>query len=250
MAKTSNIHLYTTATPNGLKITAALEELGLPYQTTKIELSKNTQKEPWFLDINPNGRIPAITDTLDGKTIRIFESGSILQYLVEQYDPEHKLSFPRGSREYYEMNNWLWWQNAGLGPMQGQANHFVRYAPEKIEYGVNRYVNETRRLYGVLDKHLSASKSGYIVGDHISIADCTCIGWVAFAGWASVDIEEFPHLKAWEERMSAREGVGKGLNIPDKLTVKEKLKDKAAVEREAKEAAKWVQQGMKEDAKR
>lgn len=132
----SNIHLYTTQTPNGVKVSITLEELGLPYEFTKIDISKNTQKEKWFLDINPNGRIPALTDTFtDGKPIRVFESGSIMQYLVDRYDKNHLISYPAGSREYIEMTNWLFFMNAGLGPMQGQANHFFRYAPENIPYG-------------------------------------------------------------------------------------------------------------------
>ena len=111
----------------------------LPYKAQKLDFSKNVQKEPWFLKINPNGRIPALTDTFsDGKVIRLFESGSVMQYLVAQYDPEFKISFPAGSREHFEMTNWLFFQNAGVGPMQGQANHFSRYAPEKIQYGVDR----------------------------------------------------------------------------------------------------------------
>lgn len=106
--KRPNIHLYTTQTPNGIKISITLEELGIPYEFTKIDISKDTQKEPWFLEINPNGRIPALTDTFsDGKTIRLFESGSIQQYLVDQYDTEHKISYPKGTREYYEVNNWV-----------------------------------------------------------------------------------------------------------------------------------------------
>jgi glutathione S-transferase len=108
MASESDIHLYTTQTPNGIKISITLEELGLPYTVHKIDISKNTQKEPWFLEINPNGRIPAITDKFtDGETIRLFESGSIQQYLVERYDTEHKISYPKGTREYYETNNWV-----------------------------------------------------------------------------------------------------------------------------------------------
>lgn len=191
-----------------------------------------------------------MTDTFsDGQTIRLFESGSILQYLAEQYDTEHKISYPKGTREYYETNNWLFFQNAGLGPMQGQANHFVRYAPERIEYGVNRYSNETRRLYGVLDKHLANSKSGYLVGDHVTIADISHWGWVAAAGWAGIDIEEFPHVKAWEERMAARPALDKGRHVPDPHTIKELLKDKEAVEKSAAQTREWVQKGMKEDAK-
>ncbi|MCJ1454762.1 hypothetical protein MMC28_005115 [Mycoblastus sanguinarius] len=214
--KTPDINLYTTQTPNGIKISITLEELGLPYKTHKIDIQQSTQKEPWFLAINPNGRIPALTDTFtDGHTIRLFESGSIMQYLVDQYDTEHyKISYPRGTREYYEMNNWLFFLNAGVGPMQGQANHFHRYAPETIPYGVSRYQNETRRLYGVLDKHLQGSESGYLVGDRCTIADIAHWGWVAAAGWAGVDIEEFPHLKKWEERMLAREGVERGRHVP------------------------------------
>ena len=204
----------------------------------------------WFLEINPNGRIPALTDTFsDGQKIRLFESGSILQYLAEQYDPDHKISFPKGSREYYEMNNWLFFQNAGVGPMQGQANHFARYAPERIEYGVNRYINETRRLYGVLDKHLAQSKSGYIVGDHVSIADISHWGWVAAAGWPGIDIDEFPNLKAWEERMAQRPATEKGRHVPSPHTIKELIKDKEAMEKHAAETRAWVQQGMKDDAK-
>lgn len=167
-----NIHLYTTQTPNGIKISITLEELGLPYEFTKIDIGKNTQKEPWFLAINPNGRIPALTDTFsDGKSINLFESGSIQQYLVDQYDTEHKISYPRGTREYFEVNNWLFFLNAGVGPMQGQANHFFRYAPEQIQYGIDRYQNETRRLYKVLDTHLATTKQEYLVGNKCTIAD-------------------------------------------------------------------------------
>ncbi|PGH19349.1 hypothetical protein AJ80_03989 [Polytolypa hystricis UAMH7299] len=250
-ARTPNIDLYTTQTPNGIKISIALEELGLPYKVHAISFGKNEQKEPWFLEINPNGRIPAITDTFsDGKSIRLFESGSILQYLAEQYDTEYKISYPRGSREAYEVNNWLFFQNAGLGPMQGQANHFGRYAPERIEYGVNRYVNETRRLYGVLDTHLSKSASGFLVGDHISIADISTWGWVSSAAWAGVDIDEFPHLKAWEERLLQRPGVEKGRHVPSPHTIKEMLKDKDEMEKQAASARAWVQAGMKDDAKK
>jgi len=251
MSSKSDIHLYTTQTPNGIKISITLEELGLPYKFTKIEISKNTQKEPWFLEINPNGRIPAITDTFtDGKQINLFESGAIQQYLVDRYDTEYKISYPKGTREYFEMISWLFFLNAGVGPMQGQANHFSRYAPERIEYGVNRYVNETRRLYGVLNTHLEKSKSGYLVGDKCTIADIAHWGWVAAAFWAGVDIDEFPALKAWEERMFARPGVEKGRNVPDPHRMKELAKDKDQIEKKAAETRKWVQQGMASDAKK
>ncbi|KAF2183244.1 glutathione S-transferase [Zopfia rhizophila CBS 207.26] len=246
-----SITLYTTQTPNGIKISITLEELGIPYKVQKIDISKNTQKEPWYLSINPNGRIPAITDTFtDGQTINLFESGSIMQYLVSRYDKDYKISYPPGTREYYEMNNWLFFQNAGVGPMQGQANHFTRYASEQIEYGINRYQNETRRLYGILDKHLSTNKIPYLTGEKCTIADIAHWGWVASAGWAGIDIDEFPTLKAWEDRMLARPGVEKGRHVPDPHKIKEVLKDKEKMERYGAETRNWVQEGMKKDAKK
>lgn len=245
------IDLYTTQTPNGIKISITLEELGLPYNVHKIDIAKNTQKEPWFLEINPNGRIPALRDTFtDGKSIRLFESGSIMQYLVARYDKDYKISFPPNTREYYEMNNWLFFQNAGLGPMQGQANHFSRYAPEQIPYGIKRYTNESRRLYGVLDTHLSSNKYDYIMGDKCTIADIAHWGWIASAGWAGIDIDEFPALKAWEDRMAARPGVEKGRHVPDPHTIKDLLKDKAKMEEKAADARKWIQGGMAKDAEK
>jgi len=251
MAQRPNITLYTAQTPNGIKISIALEELGLPYTVKKINISADEQKEPWFLAINPNGRIPALTDTFsDGESIRLFESGSIHQYLVEQYDKEHKISFPAGSRESYEVNNWLFFLNAGVGPMQGQANHFNRYAPEDIPYGKSRYTNETRRLYKVLDTHLASSKSGYLVGDKCTIADIAHWGWVSAAGYAGVEIEEFPNLKAWEERMVNRPAVEKGRHVPEPHKMRELAKDKAAVEKSAAAHREWIQRGMKEDAKK
>ncbi|CAI6333090.1 unnamed protein product [Periconia digitata] len=251
----SDITLYTTQTPNGVKASITLEELGLPYKVEKIEIQKNTQKEPWFTAINPNGRIPALTDTFtDGETINLFESGSIMQYLVERYDTEYKISYPKGTRKWFEMNSflirphWLFFQNAGVGPMQGQANHFFRYAPERIEYGVNRYQNETRRLYGVLDKHLSDNKYEYITGDKCTIADIAHFGWVAAAAWAGVEIDEFPALKEWEDRMAARPALKKGRDVPEKAASKASLKDPAEAEKRAAEARQWIQAGMKEDA--
>jgi len=251
MANTPDIELFTTQTPNGIKISITLEELGIPYKVTKLDISKNTQKEPWFLEINPNGRIPALTDTFtDGKKICLFESGSIQQYLVEQYDTDHKISYPKGSRESYEVNNWLFFLNAGVGPMQGQANHFTRYAPEKIEYGINRYQNEARRLYRVLDDHLKKSTSGYLVGDRCTIADIAHWGWIAAAFWAGINIDDYPSLKAWEERMMARPGVEKGRHVPDPHTMKELGKDPKEMEKQAAKAREWVQAGMKDDAKK
>ncbi|PSS00743.1 glutathione S-transferase [Coniella lustricola] len=252
MASQSDIHLYTAGTPNGIKVTILLEELGLQYKTTNIDISKNTQKEDWFLEINPNGRIPAMTDKFtDGSTIRLFESGSILQYLVDRYDSEHKVSYPHGSKEYYEVNNWLHWQMGGLGPMQGQANHFTRYAPEKIPYGVSRYQNETRRLYRVLDTALAKSESGFLVGDRVTIADISSWGWVSSAKWAGVDIDEFPNLKTWLYKLLERPGFEKGRHNPTKHTAFEMAKlSEEELDAKAEGARNWVQAGMKADAKK
>lgn len=148
------------------------------------------------------------------------------------------------------MINWVYFQNAGLGPMQGQANHFFRYAPEKVPYGIERYQNETRRLYRVLDTQLQGSKSGFIVGDHVSIADITTIGWVIWAGWAGVEIDEFPAVKTWRDLMEKREGVVKGSAVPKPLKIREMLaKSPEEVEAYAKNASKWIMQGMSEDRK-
>lgn len=230
-----------------------------PYKTVPIDISKDTQKEAWFLKINPNGRIPAITDSWPSSSstnqiqptpdsIRLFESGSILLYLVEHYDPDYKLSFPRGSLEYHEMLNWLFFQNAGVGPMQGQANHFARYAPEKIPYGISRYQNETRRLYSVLDKHLAQSESGYLVGDHISIADISTVGWVWSAGFAGIDIDEFPNLKKWEEKLEQREAIQRGKDVPSKHRGKTSAKDDKGAEEAAKAGREWILRGMVQDS--
>ncbi|KAH8645779.1 glutathione S-transferase [Xylariales sp. PMI_506] len=248
----SKITLYSTITPNGQKASIALEELELSYTVKAISLEKDEQKEPWYLEINPNGRIPALTDVLPGEDqpLRIFESGSILQYLVERYDPEHKISYPRGTREYWEVNNWLFWQMGGLGPMQGQANHFYRYAPEKIPYGIERYQNETRRLYRVMEKQLEKSTSGYLVGDRCTIADIACFGWVCSASWAGVDLIQFPKLKEWTVRCYARPGFKKGFHVP-KMSEEEieENKKKSADER-AREASSWILRGMKQDAQK
>lgn len=134
--------------------------------------------------------------------------------------------------------------------MQGQSNHFTRYAPERIPYATTRYQTETRRLYRVLDKHLATSKSGFLVGDHISVADITNVSWVIYAGWAGVDIEEFPNLKKWEEMLYARPAVKKGCDVPKPLKIKEMLKDKELMEKHANQGSQWIVSGMKEDEKK
>ncbi|KAL1882690.1 hypothetical protein VTK73DRAFT_1602 [Phialemonium thermophilum] len=247
----TDIHLYTAGTPNGIKVSMLLEELGLEYKVTAIDLSKNTQKEPWFLEINPNGRIPALTDTFtDGKQIRLFESGAILQYLVDRYDTDHKVSYPFGSREYYETNCWLFWQMGGLGPMQGQANHFTRYAPEKIEYGIKRYQTETRRLYSIMETQL-AKTNAFLVGDKLTIADLSCWGWVAASHWAGVNIDDFPNLKSWVDRVIERPGSEKGRHVPTRHTaLEQRNKSQEELEEQAAQGRQWILQGMAQDAKK
>ncbi|KAK5053874.1 hypothetical protein LTR84_001836 [Exophiala bonariae] len=241
--------LYTAATPNGIKVSMALEVLGLPYKVHHLDLSSQAQKQPWFLEINPNGRIPALTDTLpNGSPIRIFESGSILLYLAERYDKDRRISFEAGTHEYIEMVSWLFWQNSGLGPMQGQANHFRRYAPlevaekreEVYSYSLGRYQAETKRLYGVLESHLGRKEASlFLVGDKVTIADLSVLGWVLFADWAGVGIDEFPHVKAWEERVCRIPGVIRGTEVPKKTL---DLRHMAASEKDeyARNAAAWI----------
>ncbi|KAF2823431.1 glutathione transferase [Ophiobolus disseminans] len=208
------IELLTAATPNGQKISIFLEELRIPYTTTPIDLSESEQKTPSFLRTNPNGRIPAIIDHTRG-SFPVFESGAIFLYLVEHYDKQCAFSFVDAD-EKSEMLQWLFWQNAGLGPMQGQANHFYRYAPEKIEYGIERYRNETKRLYSVLEERLEGRE--YLAGKgkgKYSVVDISTFTWVRWAAWAGVDVGEFPRLKEWAERIEGREAVRKGLLVPD-----------------------------------
>lgn len=211
------ITLYSLETPNGVKVSIALAILNIPFKIYVIDIIKNIQKEAWFIEnINPNGRIPAIIDaTGDGKSIRLFESGAILQYLVDKYDKNNKLSYPYGTSLYYETMQWVYFQTSGVGPMQGQANHFKIYAATKIQYGIDRYMNETNRLYSVLERQLTKNGTGYLVGDHVSIADVATLGWVASSYALEMDLKSaYPLLFNWAERMIKLPGVAKGLNTP------------------------------------
>ncbi|CAB4403920.1 unnamed protein product [Rhizophagus irregularis] len=208
---TPDITLYTVGTPNGVKISIVLEELGIPYKAREISFKDEEQKQPWFLKINPNGRIPAITDHSRGD-FHVFESGAIMIYLCEHYDPEGKL-LPKDSDLRSQVIQWIMFQMGGLGPMQGQAGHFNRYAPEKIPYAIKRYTDETKRLYSVLNGALEGKE--YLVGNKYTLADAISFPWVRvhfLSGVSSID--EFPNLKAWVARISARPAVQKGLNVP------------------------------------
>ncbi|PYI34316.1 glutathione S-transferase [Aspergillus indologenus CBS 114.80] len=247
----TGITLYTEGTPNGLKPTILLAELGLEYKLHPINIPKHEQKEPWFLEINPNGRIPALVDEDEnGNKVTLFESGSMLLYLVTRYDKDHKVSYPYDSPEYWETVNWLMWQMGGVGPMQGQANHFARMAPEKHEYAIGRYVNETRRLYRVLDGHLAKSQSGYVVGDRVTVADIALWNWVAaykYSGLSSID--EFPHVQKWLFELLKRPGFEEGRNAPGPHIYLElnKLSDEE-LNVKGRAAGAWIQEGMKRDA--
>jgi glutathione S-transferase len=200
------IHLYSAATPNGHKISIALEEMGLPYTVHAINLKAQEQKQPEFLAINPNGRIPAIVDANAGN-FAVFESGAILIYLAEK---SGKL-LPADARGRSRVIQWLMWQMSGLGPMQGQANVFFRYFPEKIQPAIDRYQNETKRLYGVMDTGLATQP--WLASDY-SIADIACYPWVSQHEWSGIDLAPFTHLQRWFATLSARAAVQAGMKVP------------------------------------
>ncbi len=213
------IELFTAGTPNGYKVSIMLEELGLPYRVRPVDLGRREQKEPWFLRINPNGRIPAIIDH-DEDSFAVFESGAILVYLAEKAGR----FLPTDARARSRVMQWLMFQMAGIGPMQGQANVFFRYAPQKIPYAIERYQAETLRLYQVLERQLDGRK--YLV-DEVSIADFAVFPWVRSHEWAGVSIESLPNIRRWLDTMASRPAVGRGLAVParterDSLEAQEK----------------------------
>ncbi|MBS7544803.1 glutathione S-transferase family protein [Ancylobacter oerskovii] len=206
--QTNPIQLYYWPTPNGWKISIMLEECGLPYEVVPVNIAKGDQFKPEFLAISPNNKIPAIIDPQgpDGAPISVFESGAILQYLGRKTG----LFYPADERGRVEVDQWLFWQMAGLGPMAGQTHHFRIYAPEKLAYAIDRYTNETHRLYGVMNRRLA--DRDYLAGDY-SIADMACIGWAKLWERQGQNVEEFPNLKAWLARMLARPAVKRGLSV-------------------------------------
>ena len=200
------IELFTSSTPNGYKVSIMLEESGIPYTVTAIELSSKEQKQKWFLDMNPNGRIPVIVDH-DNDDFVVFESAAILIYLAEKVGK----FLPSEQKRRSQVLQWLMFQTGGLGPMQGQAHVFFRYAPDKIPYAIKRYQRETRRLYEVLDSQLAGRE--YLVED-LSIADFANFPWVRRYQWAGVEIEDLNNLWRWHETMRQRPGVTRGLDVP------------------------------------
>jgi GSH-dependent disulfide-bond oxidoreductase len=205
------IDLYTSPTPNGWKASIMLEEIGLPYTVKPIRLEMLEQRQDWYLKLNPNGRIPTIVDH-DEDGFVVFESGAILVYLAEKTG---KL-MPSDRKGRSTVIQWLMFQMAGIGPMQGQANVFYRYAPEKLPYAIDRYQKETKRLYTVLDKRLADHE--YLAGDY-SIADIATYPWIV-AAWEPFGrmmpekIGEMTHVRAWLDRMAARPAVQRGMAVP------------------------------------
>ena len=230
------IDLYTAATPNGHKISIALEELGLPYEAHVLHLEKLDQRRPEFLKISPNGRIPAIVDReLDD--FAVFESGAILIYLAEKTGR----LMPSDTKGRSVVIQWLMFQMGGIGPMMGQANVFFRYLPEKIPLAIDRYQGEVRRLFGVLDARLADHE--YLAGDY-SIADIANWAWVRTYRWSGVDTSGFEHLTRWKALLASRPACQRGIEIPPRLVRPE---DGEGAEKFIQEAQKFVRSGGSED---
>jgi GST-like protein len=203
------IEVYSWATPNGHKVHIMLEECGLPYRAHAIDIGAGDQFSAEFLAISPNNKIPAIVDPNgpDGAPISLFESGAILMYLAGKTGR----FMPASTRGRYEMLEWLMFQMGGVGPMLGQAHHFRIYAPEKIEYAVNRYTNEAKRLYGVMNKRLAKSK--YMAGNEYTIADIAIFPWLRSWKNQGIDWVDYPHLKGWFDEIAARPAVRRGVEV-------------------------------------
>jgi len=203
------IEVYSWPTPNGHKVHIMLEECGLPYRVHAVDIGAGEQFQAEFLAISPNNKIPAITDPdgPDGQPISLFESGAILQYLAEKTGQ----FLPNDAHQRWAVQQWLMFQMASVGPMLGQTHHFRIYAPEKIDYAIQRFTKEARRLYGVMDKALSSRS--HIAGDQLSIADFAIFPWLR--SWQNQGIEwsEFPHLKAWFDRIGERPAVQRAVQV-------------------------------------
>jgi glutathione S-transferase len=200
-----SITLYTAPTPNGWKISIALEEMGLPYEVKVIDFATNEQKSDWYVKLNPNGRIPALLDD----DFALFESGAILIYLAEKTGK----FLPRDVQGRSRVMQWLMFQMSGVGPMMGQANVFLRYFPEKIQAAIDRYQREVTRLFGVMDKQLGNHE--YIAGGY-SIADMALWPWVSGYEWSGVSVDEFANLKRWLTLVGDRPAVQAGRDVPIK----------------------------------
>jgi GST-like protein len=203
------IDLYTASTPNGRKISIMLEETGLPYEAHHVDIGNDDQFEPAFLDISPNNKIPAIVDPdgPDGEPISMFESGAILIYLAEKTGQ----FMPTEARPRYEVLQWLMFQMGGVGPFFGQANHFIKFAKEKVPYAIDRYRNEAMRLLGVMDRRLD--EVAYLAGDDYTIADIATWPWVMRTEWYDTDWSQFPNAKRWFDAIGERPAVQRGRDV-------------------------------------
>ena len=203
------IDLYTWGTPNGRKASIMLEEVGLPYEAHAVNIGKGEQFQPDYLTLNPNGKIPTIVDRdgPGGKPVSVFESGAILIYLAEKTGT----LMPAEPRARIQALEWLMFQMGGVGPMFGQAHHFLRQAPEQLPYAIERYTKEVRRLYGVMDKRLGAVE--YLAGAY-SIADIATYPWVSRHDWHRVELAEFPNVARWYRVITARPAVDRGMKVP------------------------------------
>jgi glutathione S-transferase len=228
------IDLYTAPTPNGHKASVTLEELGLPYTVRAINLGANEQKQEWFLQLNPNGRIPVIVDhdAPGGKDLTVFETGAIMIYLAEKTGR----LLPSEPQARAEVIQWLMFQMSGIGPMMGQANVFFRYFPEKIQPAIDRYQHECRRLFEVLDRRLGDS---VWLGQDYSIADIANWCWVRTYKWSGVSVDGLPNLRRWLDTMKERPACRKGVEVPVKI--ESLLKDEQAVQAFAEQARKQLQ---------
>ncbi len=212
------IDLYTAATPNGKKVSIALEEMAIEYITHRISFRKSEQKEPWFLKINPNGRIPAIVDR-DNDDFAIFESGAILIYLADLSGT----LLPTERKARSRVMQWLMFQMGGIGPMMGQANVFYRYAEEKIPYAIGRYQRESRRLFEVMDRHLADHE--YLADDY-SIADIATWPWVTIYEWSGLSVDGLDNLQRWLKAIGERPAVIRGAAVPNNDPIDEKAREK------------------------
>lgn len=203
------IDLYTWSTPNGRKVSVMLEECGLPYRVHKVDIGKGEQFKPEFLAISPNNKIPAMIDQdgPGGKPFALAESGAMLFYLASKTGR----FLPKDLRDRWQVMQWVMTQMGHVGPMLGQAHHFLQYAPEKLEYAMNRYKNEANRLYGVLDKELK--NSAWLACDEYTIADMATMPWTRAPERQGVDIEQYPSVKRWRERIAARPAVKKAVEV-------------------------------------
>ncbi|MFG6567443.1 MULTISPECIES: glutathione S-transferase family protein [unclassified Sulfitobacter] len=199
------IDFYTWTTPNGRKVSILLEELGIDYNVHAINIGKDEQHAPEFLKISPNNKIPAIVDHDTG--VSLMESGAIMVYLAEK----HGRFLPEGQAARAEVMQWLMWQMGGFGPMAGQAHHFLHFNPGKAAYAEERFGAEVKRLYGVLDKQLEGRD--HICGEY-SIADMACWPWVSRYEWQQIDLADYPNVRAWYQRLRARDAVQKGYHVP------------------------------------